>query len=704
MLMYAKLAFGNVRKSLRDFGIYFITLVFGVCIFYAFNSLEGQSGLLEITESQEEIMKLLGIVITGVSVFIAIVLGFLMVYANQFLIRRRKREFGIYQVLGMDRSKVTRIIVFETFIVGLAALVVGLAVGVLLSQVLLYVTASLFSAPVKGFQLSFSGAACLLTIICFGIIFLITLIFNIVSVSRYKLITLLNANRTNQAVKVRSLPLCVVLFIVALALIGAAYWILVRSGFSQITMPEFAASTALVIVGTFLFFFSLSGFLLQAVKRNQRIYFSGLNMFTLRQLNSKVNSAFFSISIVCLTLFLAITSTCTGFAMTSAINGNLAKANPYDASLSTFFSSFLGRDGTDPQPDYYAAEADDVNMETALKSRIPNWDHLVADSAQLNQYRTEVTLGTLTQNAGVTLPDYLSNLSDYPLPVIGQSQFNQTMALQGHEGVDLQGSEYLLWSNVEKMQSFFTPVIDAAPSIEVNGTNLSLTTQQDSLCTAAETNSPLPSLYAALVVPDDVLPGQESLYLITLNVRYTAQTDQVEADFKAAIQQAHSAVAAEEGLEDSQVYWPFLILITAQDNADQILGLNAVISYLAIYIGFVLLIACAAILALQQLSEAADNQERYAVLQRLGCEKTMAQRALLAQMGVYFLFPLVLGICHSVVAVSALVDVIGTLGHLDIIKPLIGTATFALVIYGGYFLVTYLMARNIVLSRKANRS
>ena len=108
--MLFKLSFRNMKKSFKDYAIYFLTLVLGVAIFYMLNSIDSQQAMIEVSQSTREMIQLLIEMLGMVSVFIAIVLGFLIVYANNFLINRRKREVGIYMSLGMGRRQISGII------------------------------------------------------------------------------------------------------------------------------------------------------------------------------------------------------------------------------------------------------------------------------------------------------------------------------------------------------------------------------------------------------------------------------------------------------------------------------------------------------------------------------------------------------------------------------------------------------------------
>ena len=186
-----------MKKSFKDYAIYFLTLFLGVAIFYMFNSLDSQQAMLDISESQKEIIKLMISMLSVVSIFIAVILGLLIAYANKFLINRRKREFGIYMTLGMGKRQISKIILLETIFVGIISLAVGLVIGVFASQFMSILVAKLFEADMSKFQFVFSKDACIKTCIYFAIMYLAVMFFNTMTVSRYKLINLLNANKKN---------------------------------------------------------------------------------------------------------------------------------------------------------------------------------------------------------------------------------------------------------------------------------------------------------------------------------------------------------------------------------------------------------------------------------------------------------------------------------------------------------------------------
>ena len=677
--MYARIALGNVRRSIRDFGIYFLTLVLGVAVYYAFNSVTQQSAVLKLSGNMRTLVQELGTIIRGVSIFVAVLLAFLVLFGNRFLIRRRKREFAIYLTLGMDRRHVSGIVAMESLAVGAGALVVGLAVGVLLSQALLYATARLFNTHVTGFGLMFSGQACAYTVMSFAIIFLVVGALNVLEVSRFRLIDLMNADRKGEKSLVRNLPLSVALFVVSLALIGVAYHELRVNGMYAIDW-RFNLATALVSVGTFLLFFSVSGFLLRLGQSARGFYLRGLNMFALRQLSSRVNSAWVSISIVCAALFLAITSTCGGFAIVSSINQSVSAITHYDVSVAMYSTAQTS----------HASDADDVSgsgKEALLKASIPDWDSLVADSARIDLYQDpsmRLNLKALRGDTGVALPDsfakYTNGLDKVPIYVVSLSQYNAILALRGDKPATLKANEALVTTDMNNMVSFWQRVALKREGFDFLGTAMRLRARS----TTMEYQNSVNTSVGTIVVPDAALESKRAqLEPLSSLLNVKAADSRAEARLYKEVVKAHQ---------------PGLLFAAGSKSTakEEVVGLTAIVGYLALYIGFVLFVSCAAILAIQQLSDVAESAPRYRVLFDLGAERSMVNHAILAQIATYFLFPLVVALAHSYVALGVLGGVIKSLGVLDFLRPLGVTMAIVLVLYGGYFLLTYGMARGVI--------
>lgn len=295
--MLFKLSVKNIRKSLKDYAIYFMTLILGVAIFYIFNSLDSQQAMTDLSSSTKEIIRLMITMLGGVSVFVSCILAFLIVYANNFLIRRRKKEFGVYMTLGMGKGQISRILVGETFLIGLLSLAVGLFIGVLGAQFMSVLVVKMFEVDMESYVFVFSKTAFFKTILYFGIMYLAVLVFNTVSISKCSLIDLLSAGKKTEQIKMKKPAVCILLFLASAALLGVLYYLVAVTP-DKLDTGSYGIIILLGCLATFLIFWSLSGFLLHMVKRNKKYYLKDLNAFVLRQINSKVNTTVFALSLI----------------------------------------------------------------------------------------------------------------------------------------------------------------------------------------------------------------------------------------------------------------------------------------------------------------------------------------------------------------------------------------------------------------------
>lgn len=672
--MFYKIALKNVRKSLSDYVIYFLTLSFGVCLFYVFNAVEDQQAILLLSEQQHSMLQTGTAMLGYLSVFISFVLAGLILYANNFLIKRRKRELGLYMTLGMDRGKISRILTAETFVIGLLALGVGLLIGVAASQGMSVLTAKLMDVPIKDFAFTFSRASLFKTILYFSVIFFVVMLFNIRTVSKYKLIDLIHGGRKNEALRIKKLWVYVVLFLLSVACLGAAYYMIVDNGLFMLD-NQFFGSLILGSIGTVLFFLSLSGFLIRVVKSSKKLYYKGLNMFVLRQLNSKINTNFLSMSVICIMLLVTIGTFACGLGAVDVMAGQVDESAPFDITLKSQSSKKGAQD-----------------IEADLRS------HGFDFAKQFSEY-TQIWLynqGDLTfqpvydfakRTMGLTYLDEKD--ASYSIPLISLSDYNRMLSMRGKAPVSLADDEYAVVCNVKEMHAILEAYIDHGQTFTIQGAVLNpsgLTIQEYPL-----QNGMMAMETGTLIVPDAAIKGCEPLAAL-LNANYTKPGETGENAF-------YAEIAALYG-EGDDAPRPYTTTLSHHNFYLQSGGMKLMISYFVIYVGIVFLITCAAVLALQQLSEASDNTERYRLLRRLGAPGSMINRALFMQILSYFMLPLGLAVIHSVVGVYVVNNAIAQFGQLDALSNIIMAALLFLVIYGGYFLATFLGSRKMIRARE----
>ena len=702
--MLARLAVRNVRRSVRDYAVYFVTLVFGVAAFYAFNSVQSQSVLFDLEGvASADAFDLTARFLGMFSVLIAFVLGFLVVYANRFLIRRRKREFGTYLLLGVRPAQVSAIVLMETVCVGAASLAAGLVLGVVLSQGLSFLTAGLFNIPMQQYRFVFSGEALRQTLLCFALVFAVVALFNTLSLRRCRLVDLLGAAARSERATVRRPWVGLLGFAVAVGLLAWAYVTLFESGLTEFG-AEFWKATALMVAGTFLFFWSAAGFAVAALERTPGVYFRGLAMFTTRQVASKVNTAFLSLSTVCVMLFFSLAVFSTGSGLVQVFSDGVEEGTLFDATLTA--NAYLALEGGGEEAAADVAEragAYDWDIARFLRESAPNWDEFVETSVQVDLYQpregTE-TYGEVMERLGAGAGGGLQEqaLAPQTVGVVGLSQFNAARALAGRDPIELSAGTYAVNNAVALSEELSRAMAEEGVEIEVGGRALAasgLYVEQPLSTSAFVTDG------AMLVVPDETVEALradgEAPYASYLDLSY--RTDRAEGDrlleeALACALPAEGQEARGSGYETSP--WPVTTVYTADEVIEQSGGMRMMITYLALYIGFVFLITTAALLAVQQLSEASDSLARYRMLAEIGCERRMMFRSIFIQVAVYFLAPLALAACHTACAVSVIArDVLDQLG-VSASEAVFAAAAFTALVYGGYLLVTYLASRSLV--------
>lgn len=737
--MLCKLAWGNVRRAGRDYLVYLLTLTLGVTVFYAFNTVSMQVDIAGIDE--EGLAQVMGSMLGYLTYFLAGVMAFLMVYANNFIMKRRKKEFGLYQVLGMGRGRVATIMALETVIVSVVAFVAGIVLGVGLSQLMTFFTASLFKTQIANFHFFFSVHAFNLTLVCMLVMFVLTLLLNLRAVRRTKLIELMGAERRNESIKTRNPWIAIAIFAVGVVLVGVAYYRLLRDGFPltatdsklQEAMNQFGITTAMVTVGTFALFWGLSGMLIKLLQSLRSVYWRGLNMFTVRQLSAKVNTVCFSMGVIAMILFLAITSVTCGMSIANVMNENLERYTPADMSQRyiyytpetlDYYKEYVNPSEADRMVladstvDLYSAwhgdpwhgdrkgKSADNNDETGKKVSIAD---VAGEHVQIDSYLSyplggsdpSVTPSEMCKTMCEKLPRAFggSNADTMGLFVTPASQYNKLRQMMGEEPVSIGLDQYLLTCDMGgDLGDLYTKYMAGGHTLTLGGHELKPATDKSDKDTAAIANSAMSSNPGTVVVADELL-SQLKLqpYSSSLLVNYKQGMDTTEAD------ESIKYTVLDNLLVDGKEPGSWGIFITRSEMYTQAAQMNGMISYLAIYIGFVLVVACTAILSIQQLSNVADGSRSYRVLAQIGCDDRQIRHSVMAQQAVFFLFPLAVGLAHSFVALKVIIELVSIFGNMSIGGTVGLTCAIFLAAYGGYFLVTYLMSAGMVQAAIATR-
>lgn len=671
--MLFKMSVKNIRRSFKDYTIYFFTLILGVAVFYVFNALGSQTVMLKLSNTMYEILELMNRILSGVSVFVSCILGALILYASRFLIKRRKKEFGIYLTLGMSKYKISRILFMETLLIGLLSLAVGLAAGVLVSQCMSVVVANLFDADMTRFRFVFSGAACLKTCGYFAIMYVLVMIFNSFNISRCRLVELIQADRKNERVKMKNPWVCTVVFLVAAALLGTAYWMVTAGVFDMNVADHIYVPVVMGCIGTFLVFWSLSGLLLRIFTGIRRVYYRGVNSFVLRQFANKINTTVVSITVICLMLFMTISVFSGALSMKKSLSTNLENCAPVDVNL--------------------VKPAEGKSIQKVMEEGGFSLKKELADKAEYTIYQNDMEekdfYGDSLQEVEKAYP-YVGFGNKVRFMTIGD--YNRIARLYGKDTYELKKDQYMVIADYKQMVLVRNIPLGRGQSLEINGKKYIPKYRE---CQEGFVELAAQQLNGGIVlVPDGaVTKDQSSVWGISGNYKAADREGKQEQE-----KRLNKVIKKEQ--KDAKDTKDWVSVNTRLDIAQSSVGLGALVTFVALYLGIIFLISSAAILALKELSESADNRQRYDMLRKIGVDEKDIHKALFKQIGIYFAFPLLLAVIHSIVGIRFIHILLETMGVSFMLASVGMTAVLLIVVYGGYFILTYLCSRSMIRPRE----
>lgn len=683
--MLFKISLKNIRKSLKDYTVYFFTLILGVAIFYVFNAIDSQSVMLDVRENMMDIIKLMNNMLSGVSVFVSCILGFLIIYASRFLIKRRNKEFGIYLTLGMSKRKISVILFFETLLIGIVSLVAGLVIGTILSQFMSVIVANMFDADMTKFKFIFSMKACIKTLIYFAIMYVLVMIFNTFSISRCKLIDLLNAGKKTEKVTMKNPVVCTIVFVIGVGILSYAYWMVTRGVESINIINKIGVPIALGCVATFLIFWSVSGFMIRIFTSIKSVYYKGVNSFVLRQFCSKINTTVFSTTVICIMLFITISVLSAALSMKDSLSKDLDSMCPVDVQLAKY--------SYDAMSEAYATSQNmnEKDREMLEDSKLSIIETLNNSGFDAQKYFKDVVEYNI-YNTGLTVKDTIGdiNTDDYQfmadtiMPVMTIGDYNSVARLYGNSTYELNDDEYIIVADYKNMVMIRNQALKKGIILSVNGKEYKPRYNE---CKDGFVKIGVQNMNdGILVVPDNAVKPQQ-VSNMGLSADYRADTKEERYSIETQLDNLMKNIS----FKKSFISWNSRI-----ELAESSVGLGALVTFIALYLGIIFLISSAAIFALRELSDSADNKERYGMLRKLGVDERMIDMALFKQIGIFFAFPLILALIHSVFGIKFINIILATMGMSSMAASIGLTLAFVAVIYGGYFLITYLCSRSII--------
>ena len=537
----------------------------------------------------------------------------------------------------------------------------------------------MFEADLTRFQFVFSTNACIKTLIYFSIMYFVVMIFNTINISKCKLIDLMHSNKKSEKIKLKNPLFCTIVFIVSCIALGFAYY-QVTGGIEKMTNANsIFVPIGIGAISTFFVFWSLSGLLLKIFISMKNTYYKGLNSFTLRQFSSKINTMTFSVTIICLMLFITICVLSSALSMKNSLNKNFIDFSPRDIELSKRCNvNQEESDITDIQKENLK-----LSIEEAFKKFGFDFNSNLKNIVKFSLYYDDnvtlkSTLGSYHEIANKQYP--FLNYSDYII-LVKNSDYNNIADSFHLEKVKLEDNEYVVVGNYSRIINIKNEALERNTKITINQKDY-YPKYKKAINGFYEMGSQETEA-GFIVLPDNALKDEQKI------------RNQIIADYNGNPDDIESTINSIT--KNNQFYIDYGITInTKKDIREASIGLGVVVTFLGLYLGIIFLISCAAILALKELSESSDNVEKFKMLRRIGVDEAMINKALFRQIGIFFMFPLILASIHSVFGIMFCNNILKTMGVNFNLKSVIITALFIIFIYGGYFFITYICSKNII--------
>ena len=658
MMMTCKLIFGNLKRNFKDYAIYFLAMILAVSIFYAFNAATKPENLKSLGTDMLVIMNAVNSTIKVISQIIAVLLGFLIIYVNNFLLKKRKKELGTYMLLGMKKSKISVIFMGETLVVGVVSFLIGIVAGVFLGQIINIATLKLFGGNVDSFFIHFSLESCWFTLVCFAIIYVITMIYNFLSVHMVKLIDLITAERKNESFKKRNNIVYVISFIIGIMCIYLTV-IHLESNEMMPTVQALEKAIIFAIIGTLCIFYSFAAISLMLAKKCKKFYYKDINSFIVRQIGSRIQGNFVSVSFSTILLTITILLITTGSSIALSVKDMSKQYTPYDFVL------------------IYETDKPAEMKERVLEYQPENelYD-LIENEFQISGYNSDITYGEIWEGQKVELWETDKGLEECNISMVSISDYNKALRMQGKEEIALAEDEFMINCNYKGTMQYMDYMIKNTSKLTICGVELKSASNEllenTYMMTSIGNND-----RGTLIVPDGIA---QRAVMTEIVLQGFLKKDVAPEKLNKQLDN----LVDYENLEGALFGW------NSKDRMNTmyyvVLGFPI---FICTYVGILFLMIAVAMLSVQQLTQISDNKYRFSVLEKQGVSDKMTRQAILKQVGVYFMAPLVLAGIYTLIAQPMITAKVSDMFNLEIGTHAIVTLLFIIILYGGYYLTTY---------------
>ena len=645
--MYVKLALRNIKRSLKDYAVYFVTIVFSVSILFAFLSLGFSKDVLSLAEN----MGTLKGMILALSFIITAIVGLMTNYATTFIIKKRKHEFGTYLLLGMEKGQVVKMFLAENLLIGLSAFGTGLMLGMFIFQVFTYIIQTIFESPFTP-NVSFSPPATGLSALFFFIMYVMNTLRGGTLVSRMKIVDLIYSARYNEKQRIKTPLLFSAIFMISVLLcVGGGAALAKTLGLSDNRVYYYMAlSLACMLGGLYGVYACLPIGLHLLQTKIKKWSYRGSNLFLISQITSKINTTGKTMGVLAMLLTAALCSLSLGFSISAMYKTNIQYESPFDIAV-----------GIDtPYIQSFDEVLHFVHGITPVKDFVDYKIYQITDTTDIRLQKTDIL-----------------RLSDY----------NRLRVQLGLDEKQIGKREFIVHSDTWHIRKTIEEELNHHPTIDING--ILLSSGIENLFTEPFQQYRINGTRGyALVLPDEIcnaLPPVKARFVATT---YSPAPQTLKGDLTRYIKKEWRPELTSVPSGQSPI--AMVVSVKSWSVANGLMGLTT-ISFGVMYVSLIFFLTVGTILALQQLTDAAEHKYRFDLLQKLGVAREDIKGIVRKQLALYFLLPVMLPVIITLCVLTIVNRIYGTFILVENTIPYYTAISFAmfLMVYGCYFIACY---------------
>ena len=681
--MYVKLAITNARKSIRDYLIYFITIILCVSLFYAFMSLSSSSYELITEESYN--FDMLKIALEYSTYVITALLVVLIGYVNRYMMKRRQKEFSTYILLGTEQKSVALMFFIETLIIGILSIIFGVFFGTLFSQVVTAaVLLSVKQEIIFSFKLYMDTVA--ITFLFFLSMFCIIGLYNSRTLKKLKLINMINAEKKSEFQFKKSGKIYGFIFIVSIMLYSicgyftyTTYNTIQDMGDPYKAVGDIGIALVSFIIGTYFLFYSLGYIIIFIKERWVKFKYEDINLFLIGSIVSKIKTTPILMATISITFLGAAVSFIATLVMAQWSLGYLDYRLPFDISISSEYN-IPGR--------FSITDINDI-PSIDYKEII---DYLGGSNNNIEEYYT-------IEKYFINEDDfYIKEKSKMPFLAVKLSDFNNLRRMLGYDEVRLMGNEFTTQWQKTSLQKTIDEFINSNVTLKALEKDLKISN------TPYYTESIGEGIYnyyteAIIILPDEIcneltLASTDFYGNIKKNMTYDEGKIFENKYIENWSNNNYSDLIGKYDEDGNDNYSYFLHTNIRVLEESEILNATLAMRILGIYLGVVLLMISLTVLALQQLADSIEHKGRFNVLRKLGVDEKAISKIVLKQIAIYFIMPISIAMIGIIVFIYNFFGLLSSqitsyIGDKAFVANIVVALILIISIYICYFAATY---------------